>query len=86
MTSSSERPGFKSVSKERFTEWIESTKRNIQPSVTNSPPPMLVDMPSHLDLIKTALNRLEDILKGDDPQDFKEAKKFVEQARKVIPE
>lgn len=40
---------------------------------------------SHLELLKMALCRLEDILEGDDGQAYKEARKFVEQARKVVP-
>lgn len=48
-------------------------------------PPLLQGMPSHLELLKTALHRLEDILKDDDGQAYKEAQKFVEQARKVVP-
>lgn len=50
-----------------------------------TPPPLLVGMPSHLDLLKTAIHRLEDILKDDDGQAYKEAQRFVEQARKVVP-
>lgn len=51
-----------------------------------TPPPTLAGMPSHLALLKTALHRLEDMLRDDDGQAYKEARKFVEQARKVVPE
>jgi hypothetical protein len=49
------------------------------------PPPLLQGMPTHKELLVEALHRLEDVLKDDDGQAYKEAQRFVEKARKVVP-
>lgn len=54
----------------------------INPAVARDWKWFLLGAATRQELLKTALNRLEDILKQDDPQAYKEAQRFLEMARK----